>query len=116
MKVQSRPDRSRSQRQVLWTALLCGYTTVHERHVQHWSCSHSEQQLHVDAYINTAPQRHISLQHIKAINAAGRLISKKLRMLLSPTVKSWRSMSCTERLNVLPYITQFASNIQLIYV
>jgi hypothetical protein len=49
MKVQSRPDRSRSQRPVLWTALLSGYTTVHERHVQHWSYSHSEQQLHVGA-------------------------------------------------------------------
>lgn len=27
---------------------------------------------------------------------------KKLRMLLSPTVKSWRSMSSTDRRNVLP--------------
>jgi hypothetical protein len=48
VKIRSRPDRSPSQRPVLWTALLCGYTTVHERHVQHRSCSHSEQQLHVD--------------------------------------------------------------------
>jgi hypothetical protein len=49
VKLQSRLDRSRSQRLVLWTALLCGYTMVHERHVQHWSCSHSKQQLHVGA-------------------------------------------------------------------
>jgi hypothetical protein len=49
VKVRSRPDRSLSQRSVLWTTLLCGYTTVHERHVQHWSYSHSEQQLHVGA-------------------------------------------------------------------
>jgi hypothetical protein len=33
VKVRSRPDRSPSQRPVLWTALLCGYTMVHERHV-----------------------------------------------------------------------------------
>jgi hypothetical protein len=49
MKVRSHLDRSRSQHPVLWTELLCGYTMVHERHVQHWSCNHREQQLHIGA-------------------------------------------------------------------
>jgi hypothetical protein len=49
VKVRSSSDRSPSQRPVLWTALLCGYTTVHECPVQHWPCNHSEQQLHVGA-------------------------------------------------------------------
>jgi hypothetical protein len=35
VKVLSRRDRSRSQHPFLWRALLCGYTMVHGRHVQH---------------------------------------------------------------------------------
>jgi hypothetical protein len=35
VKVLSRRDRSRSQHQDLWRALLCRYTMVHGRHVQH---------------------------------------------------------------------------------
>ena len=34
VKVLSRRDRSRSQHQDLWRALLCWYTMVHGRHVQ----------------------------------------------------------------------------------
>jgi hypothetical protein len=35
VKVLSRRDRSRSQHPFLWRALLCRYTMVHGRHVQH---------------------------------------------------------------------------------